>query len=152
MARYTVNNWKMLCPEAPMPWASRTLGRWQIVVGGVATECQVCYLTAAEARFLVAKMSPGAGSPLNGDDLGMSPGHGPVGDTSTPADPLVERVTLRDAAGRGIVLWGFDATKKRLQRARKAGRPIPKPVAKDGLADLYSVGDLIEWAESERVS
>ncbi len=49
LARYTRNNWQMLVPEAAMPRASRTLGRWQIVVGGVATECQVCYLTTAEA-------------------------------------------------------------------------------------------------------
>lgn len=41
LARYTANNWKMLVPEAAMPRASRTLGRWQVVIGGQATEVQV---------------------------------------------------------------------------------------------------------------
>src|SRR5690606_30313218 len=45
LARYTANAWKMLVPEAAMPRPSRTLGRWQIVVGGQATETQVAYLT-----------------------------------------------------------------------------------------------------------
>jgi hypothetical protein len=41
LARYTANNWKMLVPEAAMPRASRTLGRWQVVIGGQAIEVQV---------------------------------------------------------------------------------------------------------------
>jgi hypothetical protein len=50
LGRYTANAWKMLVPEAAMPRPSRALGRWQIVIGGQATETQVAYLTAAEAR------------------------------------------------------------------------------------------------------
>jgi hypothetical protein len=154
LARYTRNNWQMLVPEAAMPRASRTLGRWQIVVGGTAAECQVCYLTAAEARLIVAKrrgVPEHAGSPLMGADQELSPGHGPVGDSS--ADPLAEQVTLRDAVDRGLLPWRFEAAKKRLQRARAANRAAaPSPVGRDGLADLYRVGDLVEWIESELVS
>jgi hypothetical protein len=156
LARYTRNNWQMLVPEAAMPRASRTLGRWQVVVRGVATECQVCYLTTAEARLLVAKargvpdVPERAGTPLIGADQELSPGHGPIGDS--PADPLAELVTLRGAVDRGLAPWKFAAAKKRMQRARAAGRAVPDPAGKDGNADQYRVGDLIEWIEEEMVS
>lgn len=136
-----------------MPRASRTQGRWQVVVGGVATECQVVFLTPAEARLFIAKhrVSPVAGSLLMGADQEMSPGHGSVGDKV--ADPLSEPVTLREAVARGVCPWSFDAAKKRLQRARTAGRATaPASVGKDGLADTYRVGDLIVWVESELIS
>ena len=158
LARYSVNNWRMLVPEAGMPRASRTLGRWQIVVAGSATECQVVYLSAAEARLFVHKhapVSPGTHSPLIGVNQEMSPGHdhsGDNGDSVTPVDPLSEAITLRDAVQRGIAPWAFDATKKRLQRARKAESPTaPMPTGRNGQADLYRVGDLIIWIESELV-
>ncbi len=153
LARYSANAWKMLVPEAAMPRASRTQGRWQVVVGGVATECQVVFLTPAEARLFIAKhrVSPVAGSLLMGADQEMSPGHGSVGDKV--ADPLSEPVTLREAVARGVCPWSFDAAKKRLQRARTAGRATaPASVGKDGLADTYRVGDLIVWVESELIS
>ncbi|HKT05068.1 MAG TPA: DUF87 domain-containing protein [Rugosimonospora sp.] len=149
LARYTVNAWKMLVPEAAMPRASRTLGRWQVVVGGVATECQVCYLTAAEARLLVHKLSPTAGTPLMGDDLGLSPGQRPTGDTAR--EPLPEEITLRDATQCGVVPWKFPAAKKRMQRARQAGEPVPEPVGKQGLADTYRRADLLAWVESQLI-
>src|SRR5262249_8872070 len=124
LARYSTNAWKMLVPEAGMPRASRTQGRWQIVVAGVATECQAVYLTPGQARLFVSKhrVSPAADSPWIGADLEVSPGHGPVGDKiDPPSDPLSETVTLREAVARGISPWSFDAAKKRLQRARKTG-------------------------------
>ena len=155
LARYSVNNWKMLVPEAGMPRVSRTLGRWQIVVAGTATECQVAYLTAAESRLFLHKhapVSPTTHTLLIGVNQETSPGHEDSGDIITPVDPLSEAITLRDAVQRGIAPWAFDATKKRLQRARKAGRSnLPAPVGRDGTADLYRVGDLIIWIESELV-
>lgn len=154
LARYTRNNWQMLVPEAAMPRASRTQGRWQVVVGGTATECQVCYLSPAEARLLVHKLSPSAGTPLMAGDQQMSPGQGPLGDTAEGlAGPARERVTLRSAVERGLVPWRFAAAKKRLQRGRTKGKErVPAPAGRDGLADLYHVDDLIEWVESELVA
>lgn len=165
LARYSANNWKMLVPEAAMPRASRTLGRWQIVVGGRATETQVCYLAPAEARLFVHKhapVSPHAHSPLVAPDQELSPGHGDSGDkrspfslasVAAPADPLSEQITLREAVDRKIAPWAFAATKKRLQRARTAQSPTaPEPVGKNGQADLYTVADLIVWIESELVA
>lgn len=45
MARYTVNAWRMLVPEVtPIPRSERHRGRWQMVIGGLATPTQVLYL------------------------------------------------------------------------------------------------------------
>lgn len=149
LARYTRNAWMMLVPEAAMPNASRTLGRWQIVVGGVATETQVCYLTAPEARLLVAKHSgvaTGAGTPLMGADQGLSQQQRQEG------DPMATLISLRDAVDRGAVPWQYNAARQRLLRARKAGRTsVPEPKRREGMTDLYRLGDLIAWAESELV-
>jgi hypothetical protein len=83
----------------------------------------------------------------------MSPGHGDSGDNVAPVDPLSETITLRDAVERGIAPWGFDAAKKRLQRARKANvATVPVPAGKEGNADTYTIGDLVVWIESELVS
>jgi hypothetical protein len=150
LARYTRNNWQMLVPEASMPRASRTLGRWQIVVGGSATECQVCYLSPAEARLFVHKVSPSAGTPLKAGTRDSSPGHRPSGDTISA--PEIERVTLRSAVDRGLVPWRHAAAKKRMQRGRTAGKErVPVPAGREGLADVYRIDDLIEWVESELV-
>jgi hypothetical protein len=51
LSRYTLNAWKMLCPEiSPMPKKSRTQGRWQIVKNGEAFDTQVIFATDAQAR------------------------------------------------------------------------------------------------------
>jgi hypothetical protein len=145
LARYTANNWKMLAPEAAMPRASRVLGRWQIVTGGVATETQVCFLTAAQARLLVAKMSPTSWRP--GDFSQVAPIKGdsaPAGTSGTPED----LVTLRQAVDRGLMPWQFDAAKKRMQRSATT----PAPAGKDGNAHTYRVDELIVWIESELVA
>jgi hypothetical protein len=155
LARYTRNAWQMLAPEAGMPRASRTLGRWQVVVGGVATETQVCYLTAAEARLMVSK-------------------HRSVVDVSTPvhvgADTLDGRLTrnvhmdtqdhvdsaplltLQDSIDEGICPWPLATAQKRLQRARAAGREVPEPAGKRQRADLYERAALIAWYERELIS
>ncbi|MFF0659260.1 helicase HerA domain-containing protein [Micromonospora tulbaghiae] len=125
LARYTANNWKMLVPEAAMPRASRTLGRWQVVIGGQATEVQVAYLSASEARELACPRSPGTSQ---------------VSGLSSPARDFL---TLRQAVEAGVLPWRLDAAKKRLQR--RAGR-VPTPRGKSGNADLYARADLARWA------
>jgi hypothetical protein len=66
--------------------------------------------------------------------------------TEVPADGLVN---LHEATGSGLVPMRYQALRKRLYRARVAGRVIPTPVAKDGNADLYRVGDLLAWFADE---
>ena len=133
LARYTTNAWKMLVPEAAMPRASRTLGRWQIVIGGQATECQVAYLTRAQARTIAA---PALTSP-DGLDRALS--------RDVPGDG--DMLTLRDAVDHGVIPWSYEAAKKRLQR--RVGR-VPTARGKRGSADLYRRQDLADWADVER--
>lgn len=131
LARYTANNWKMLVPEAAMPRASRTLGRWQVVIGGQAIEVQVAYLTTIQARAL--------SEPVAGLDSGLSRDVPGVGDM----------MTLRDAIDAGVLPWKYDAAKKRLQRGVGT---VPAPRGKNGNADLFERSDLARWVESASVS
>jgi hypothetical protein len=163
LARYSANNWKMLAPECAMPRKSPVRGRWQFVVAGEATETQVVLLTPAEARAIATtgrpldlENAPGVPvSPLDGrtpvDQVGPRDASGTgvtLGDT--PADPLNEPLTLREAVDAGIIPGKFDAAKKRLQRAKKNSPEFaPVPCGKKGLADQYRAGDLIEWIEIE---
>lgn len=132
LARYTSNAWKMLVPEAAMPRASRTLGRWQIVIGGQATETQVAYLSAKQARALA----------------GGVPERGKVSDGSLSSDVPGDRdmstlMTLREACDEGVLPWTYEAAKKRLQR--RVGE-VPKSRGRRGSADLYARADLEVWA------
>lgn len=128
LARYTANNWKMLVPEAAMPRASRTQGRWQIVTGGKATETQVVYLSTAEARALAT----------------------PAGLKTAPASDVhvdVDILTLQDAIDAGVLPWKLGAAQKRLQRNVGV---VPEPRGKRGPSVLYGRDDLIRWAGGER--
>lgn len=137
LARFSTNAWKMLVPEAAQPRTSRILGRWQIVTGGVATECQVGYLTAAEARAIACPV------PVDAEDPEGAPSSNAPDDRGQSA-----LLTLRQASEMGVIPWRHPTAKKRLQRAVT---PPPKR-GKSGTADLYQQSDLIAWAESERVS
>ncbi|MEW2383709.1 DUF87 domain-containing protein [Micromonospora sp. NPDC047707] len=131
LARYTANAWRMLVPEAPMPRASRTLGRWQLVVGGQATEVQVAYLSTAEARAFACPRSPA------------------TSEVSGLSSPRGDFLTLREAAEAGVIPWTHGAAKKRLQR--RVGN-VPTPRGKRGTADVYAREDLAAWAGSPRES
>lgn len=142
LSRYTANAWKMLCAGVPMPRRSRVRGRWQFVIGDEATEVQVAFLTPAQARAFarVPNSARGLDGPLTSDVPGDTADIGDI------VDPLSEPITLRDAAEEGIVP-SYDVAKKRLQRARKAGRQVPAPVGRRHLADTFRRGDLIAWSE-----
>ncbi|MEU1841905.1 type IV secretory system conjugative DNA transfer family protein [Micromonospora chersina] len=127
LARYTVNAWKMLAPEAAMPRPSRHLGRWQLVIGGQATEVQVAYLTTAEARALACPES-------------LS--HAQVTPLIKPSRDIL---TLREACDEGVLPWKYEAAKKRLQRGVGA---VPSPRTRKGNADAYARDDLTAWATS----
>jgi hypothetical protein len=127
LARYTANNWKMLVPEAAMPRASRTLGRWQVVIGGQAIEVQVAYLTTKQARALA---NPGAG--LDSALSSVVTGDG-------------NKVTLREAADAGLIPWSYEAAKQRLHR--RVGS-VPESRGMKGKSYLYDEADVVRWVES----
>lgn len=138
-----------------MPPSSRTLGRWQIVVGGTATETQVCYVRPAEARLFVAEHRPpvhmgGENGAVHVDVPGQAAIKGEPAHVDAPAPAPM--LTLSDAIAEGMCPWELSATQKRLQRARRDGRPVPTAVAKRQRADLYERQDLIAWFKSELVS
>jgi Helicase HerA, central domain len=131
LARYTVNAWKMLVPEAAMPRPNRHSGRWQVVVAGTATETQVCYLTQQEARRFAA-----------GPDLAKVPDSGfdqhvPEGLGHHPG-----LVTLRQAIAEGLLVGNYEAVRKRVQRDPSS----PLPARREGTTDLYVKTELTEWA------
>jgi hypothetical protein len=144
LARYTANSWRMLA-GIPMPPPSRALGRWQVVVGGQATETQVCFLTPVQCRQL--SHVPGSGAapdrPLDQDRKRLRDG------TAYTEPPLI---TLREGIDAGVLPWTKNAVDQRLHRARAEGRPVPQPAGRRGKqAHLYRYTDLVEWAESERL-
>lgn len=145
LARYTKNNWQMLVPEAGMPRAPRTQGRWQIVVGGAVTETQVCYLSAAEARLFVAKRRPDA-------DV-ATPAHTPLMGSEQGLNQRLRQderlLTLQEATAEGVVPWPYHAARQRLRRARKAGRMAPEAIKREGTTDFYARADLLAWSEQE---
>lgn len=137
LARYTSNAWKMLVPEAAMPRTSRTLGRWQVVIGGQATEVQVCYLSTAQARRIATPVPVDAEVPDRplSSDFEQGQGQGEI-------------LTLRQAVAAGVLPWPYETAKKRLQRTTH-DRPVPR--GKSGWADLYRRADLEAWASQEAV-
>jgi hypothetical protein len=135
LARYSSNSWRMLA-GIPMPPPSRALGRWQVVVGGQTTECQVAYLTPAQCRQL-AHVPGSAAAPDRPPTCNVPGDTAPTGDTP----PAV--LSLSDAVAEGLLPWSKEATKKRLQR--DPNRPVP--VGKRGRqTDLYDRQDLLSWA------
>ncbi len=153
LARYTRNAWQMLVPEAAMPRASRTLGRWQVVVAGQVTETQVCYLSAQEARIFVHRWRP-TDVHMNGANAGVHediPAQTPIKGLRSPVHMGADPLTLQDSIDEGVCPWALAAVQKRLQRARAAGRATPQSVGKRQRADLYERAALVAWFESELV-
>lgn len=160
LARYTANNWKMLAPECAMPRKSKVRGRWQVVVAGEAHEVQVAF--SDDIPFIRALAEPvvptshETGTPRfdHEERIGTPPNGDTHGDTtgSVPPDPFGEPITLKEAIEQGIIQGesgdaqkDYEALRKRMQRAEKAGQTVPTPVGKRGKANLYRPADLIEW-------
>lgn len=167
LARYSVNNWKMLVPEIqPMPRSSRHAGRVQVCIAGEATETQVLFPSEAEAReWAMSGAWAGVTVDQDGirvrgavqDGLGQpaSQGNRPssVLDTATahgglravpdlPAEPpQLAGVTLSEAIDDGLL-------KLKLGTAQKASNrdpEFPDPIGKRGTANLYDPTELARW-------
>lgn len=147
LSRYTQNAWKMLVPEvSPIPRSTRHIGRAQVVLGGVATETQVLFMSDVEARGwarcgVVAPAPDGVTSRhattsvprLTSDDAcDVTSGVTPL----TLVKPL--RYTLASASREGIVPLSADA----LRQAKKRGG-FP-----EGDGGTWSADELREWFES----
>ncbi|WP_214369777.1 hypothetical protein [Pseudonocardia sp. H11422] len=173
LSRYTMNAWRMLCPEVwPMPKKPRQLGRWQIVTAGQATETQVAFFTPREARdlaqlgvssnfrddFIAGAVAPSHVS-QDRPDLGHPPETvpetGPV--ESLPADsqeslPVVDAarlVGLREAVDEDLV-EGMSLAN--LRKATQRDMHFPPVAGKRGPEKLYDAEALGKWARNRRLA
>lgn len=149
LARYTRNAWMMLVPEVqPIPRSTRHVGRAQVVLGGVASETQVMFMTPIEAREwavsgvvapavnLYGRPAPDvtshrhAGPSTSYDGVPMSrdvtprltlvkDGQAPEQAAPAAAEPV--RYSLAAAAREGIVPLSADA----LRQAKKRDPEFP---------------------------
>jgi hypothetical protein len=169
MARYSVQQWKMLSRIWPMPKNSRIPGRWQIVAADEATEVQVAKVSPAELRDLAQRGIPEWRRSMEIDHTVSAPtpshDHDNLGqrgetvlaepvETVSPADssdsedvsdvvldrPVV--VSLREAVENGIA---GDMRLQTLQRASTRDSEFPQPRGKRGQSNLYSVSELRMW-------
>lgn len=150
LARYTQNAWKMLVPEVtPIPRSTRHIGRAQVVLGGVATETQVLFMSDQEATEwamsgTVADPPSMSRRPSRHTQKAMSEAVYDEGDPRdvTPHLTLVKaverRYSLAEAAREGIVPMKADALR---QAKRRGGFP-----AGDG--GTWTAAELQEWYAS----
>ena len=159
LARYSRNAWNMLVPEIqPMPKSSRHPGRVQVCIAGVATETQVIFPSEDETRAWASSgvsMDAAGGTVLpsqstiyQGNEgssvVGQRPALTLVPELAPP--PELAGVSLSQAVNDGVL-------KVTLTVARKASNrdaEFPRPIGKDGSANLYDPADLMAW-ERNRV-
>ncbi|MBC9729305.1 helicase HerA domain-containing protein [Streptomyces sp. TRM68367] len=165
LSRYTLNAWRMLVPEVhPAPKPTRHTGRVQVVMGGVAHETQVLYLTDAEARAWAmsgtssiqesareaepagavvdfTKAMPQAADPDVGPDSGPA---SPAGDHDDAEHGTEVLVGLRQAHQQHLP----DITLATLRWARANDPDFPSAADRRGPEFVYRVGDLLRWARN----
>lgn len=142
LARYTQNAWKMLVPEvSPIPRSTRHVGRAQVVLGGVATETQVLFMTSEEARRW-AMSGTIAPPPVTSRDIFYMPptwGDAVTDERDvTPDLTLIKggRVSLAQAARDGIVPMTPDA----LRQAKRRDPGFP-----EGVNGKWTAEELTDW-------
>jgi hypothetical protein len=166
LARYTANAWKMLVPECTYTPSTRHPGRAQVCIGGIATETQVLFMTAHEARAWALdgrRQHPvDATSPLSPEPAGVAasqagatPGLlGEAHETVAPVDLDVARDTRANAEPVGVSLSeaskdrGDAVVDVRLDALRQASRrdpEFPASVGRRGQARLYDPEALQSW-------
>lgn len=151
LARYTQNAWRMLIPEITYRKSTRHGGRAQVALGGVAHECQVVYMTEAEARALAQSSQRPKWDELRGAEPETVPAGTHVdgagwlllpdeqGGPDVPAGP--EPVTLRQATETGILTCSLDVARKATTRDSE----FPEPTDTQGTAKVYDPNALKHW-------
>lgn len=144
LARYTINAWKMLVPEvSPIPRSTRHIGRAQVVLGGVAAETQVLFMTDTEAAEWA--MSGTVAPPLTVSRHAPPKPHTPplTSDNARDVTPGVTlalvkpaRYSLAAAAREEIVPMSADA----LRQAKKRDATFPP-----GEGGTWSAEELQGW-------
>lgn len=151
LARYTSSTWKMLCDGIAPPPTSRHIGRAQVVTDHAA-ECQVGFLTGAEAReYALAGVVGQLPQRFGGRAVTAAAqiaNTGPDQQVVTVTPPPVSQppsgdlVTLTEAVHSGLLTRSIAA----VRMARHRDDRFPQPVAKRGLAHLYDAEQLAAWS------
>lgn len=146
MGRYTKRAWEMLVPECGFTPASRTPGRMQVCVAGVATETQMLLMSDEDALALA---TGGATVPQR-HRTPISQGIQSVAATE-PADgeldaspPEIDLVSLRDAVQSGLLVISLS----NLRSCRARDPRFPPPVVREGKTDMYAKDELAYWGRN----
>lgn len=122
LSRYTQNSWRMLVPEVhPIPRSTRHVGRAQVVLGGVAMETQVMFLSSEEASQW-ASSGVVAPPPVTSRDRTRTSLTREYAVTEavtvTPELTLIKggRMSLAEAAREGVVPMKADALRQAKRR------------------------------------
>jgi hypothetical protein len=141
LARATMNTARMLVPEIwPFPKTSRRPGRVQVCVGGEATETQVVYMTATEARELATSGRIAEFPPINDAERASA-----AWSDGKPT-PAPEPVGLREAVASGLLPISLEAA--RSARARDPEFPRELDHGGPGGEHRYDPRELAAWASS----
>lgn len=134
LGRWSVQSWRTLAGNVPMPRSSRHRGRVHVLVDGEAHECQVLFLPEGEARGFALSGRPDPGRRPAGVGLRVVP----------DLEPARSAVSLSEATGPGGVLYP-GVTLEAARMARKQDRRFPRPVTAQGPALMYDPDALREW-------
>jgi hypothetical protein len=165
MARYGQKGWRTMCDDVPMPPPPDHLGRVQVVTGNQVRIAQVPELDRVAARQMVLDSqmallpSTAPRSLVTAFPAALGDGLPPAVVTVTPPGPVTAgprvMVTLAQAVERGhtqptttkaalkMAIW-------RDQRRPEGERMSPRPVARDGNADLYLADEIAAFDASRR--
>lgn len=154
LARFTLNNWRVLVPEVwPAPRSSRHRGRMQVCVSGDVRETQGVFMTPAEARELAtsgevaefpAFVMPAGAEVRGGDGASATPMRG-----VTPGP-----IGLREAVASGVVPIAEGSTAARtleaVRKARQEDSEFPEAAESGGPGReaLYDPETLERWARN----
>jgi hypothetical protein len=144
LARYTLNNWRVLVPEIwPAPKASKHHGRVQVCVAGTAKETQIAFFTPAEARELAMSgvVSQFPGTRAEGAAAALA---GKLPANVTRLRLAAEPIGLRQAVADGLVPASLEAVRS----ARARDPEFPEPRGKSGSEHLFDRDELAAWARN----
>jgi hypothetical protein len=139
MGRYTKQTWNILASDVtPMPISPRKPGRIYLVHSGMAVEVQTLFMSDKEVINFVTESDREAvnRTPI---DLQEHPTH-----EATHLQRVTTTVTLADAIAQGILKMDL----KQAQNARYRDPRFPKPIGKEGAANVYDPNTLERYGKS----
>jgi hypothetical protein len=147
LGRYTRNNWRMLVPEFDMPVRSMRPGRVQVVTSDVK-ECQIAFLSGAEARELALSGTitpwpadlPDAVKKEIEDHVRTVPGG-----ISLSIDLEEKEITLPEAVTEGYTRKNIRALRNAKHRDPRFPKPVGRRLEQHGRPWTYNSHAIVRW-------